>query len=404
MKLLTLLFIFISFSVYPTFAQKQSLRMSTFLAYHSKYFLDSENSLSSSVKGMSKFNIKYDTLNSESKLALNYDEYNNFNFDGSYIQYTKGITTYGMGAIDRHWSLSKNTSLILSQNARPSKSIYLKLKNRFGYEWLPHEANWSFEVFNGITEGSLNNTKSMLLGARAIISPIEGLDFELIQTSQWGGKGYGVSISALKAAIFKNSNSGPNSNINKMAGFGVSYLIPKDIIPLRIYTQAIGEDEAGNLPSCYSYLVGVELSNTKVMHPTTIGIEALDTRINTSTRGFCGPNSMYNNNTYDYTNYGKVLGTPIDTEGTSIGLYVQSQMSHKINIKFSSKSVVINDNNWSDHRLSSKRQSGLINSFGISWNENNISLNGDIYNQDFNLDKASIERGYGVRFSAAIKF
>ena len=32
--------------------------------------------------------------------------------------------------------------------------------------------------------------KSMLLGCRAILSPVEGLDFELVQTSQWGGKGY----------------------------------------------------------------------------------------------------------------------------------------------------------------------------------------------------------------------
>ena len=35
-------------------------------------------------------------------------------------------------------------------------------------------------------------------------------------------------------------------------GFGVSYLIPSKIIPLRIYGQAIGEDEAGNLPSCFA--------------------------------------------------------------------------------------------------------------------------------------------------------
>jgi hypothetical protein len=404
MKLLALLFIFITFSIHPIFAKNQTLHISNFLAYHSTHFLDIENSLRSSDKGISKFNIKYDTVNSSSMLALNYDNYNKFTLDGSYIQYNYGIATYGVGVVDRHWSLSQNTSLILSRNARPSKSIYLQLKNKFGYEWLPQEANWSLEIFNGITEGSLNNTKSMLYGARAIISPIEGLDFELIQTGQWGGNGYSTGISALKAVILSDSNIGTNSNINKMAGFGVSYLLPKDIIPLRIYIQAIGEDEAGSLPSCFSYLVGAELSNTKIMYPTTVGFEALDTRIDTSTTGYCGPNTMYNNTTYDYTNYGKVLGAPIDTEGTSIGLYVQSQISQKTNIKFSTKSVVINDNNWSGHRLSSKRQSGLINSLGISWNKNNISFNGDIYNQNFNLDKASIESGYGVSFSSSISF
>ena len=46
--------------------------------------------LRSSDKGISKFNIKYDTDNSSSQLALNYDGYSNFNLDGSYLQYLQG--------------------------------------------------------------------------------------------------------------------------------------------------------------------------------------------------------------------------------------------------------------------------------------------------------------------------
>jgi hypothetical protein len=34
---------------------------------------------------------------------------------------------------------------------------------------------------------------------------------------------------------------------------------------------------------------------------------------------------MHNNGTYDYTNYDTVLGVPIDTEGTSLELFGQSQ-------------------------------------------------------------------------------
>ena len=404
MKLLALIFIFITFSIHPIFAQKQPLRVSTFLAYHSENFLDLKNSLRLSDKGISKFNIKYDTDNSASQLALNYDGNNNFNLDGSYFQYTKGIATYGVGAVDRHWSFSDNTSLILSNNARPFESIYLKLKNRFGYDWLPSKANWSLEVFNGFTEGSLNGSKSMLLGMRATLSPVEGLDFELIQTSQWGGNEYNNGISSLGAALFFDTNKGSNSNINKMAGFGISYLIPSNIMPLRIYVQTIGEDEAGNLPSCFAYLAGLEWTNAKITYPTIVGIEAIDTRLDTTTNGNCGPNTMYNNSTYNYTNYGKTMGAAIDTEGTSLALYVRSQISQKIDIEFITKSVVINDNNWSGHRLSSNRKSGLINSLGVSWVKKNISFNGNIYNQDFNLDKANIKSGYGVSFSSSIIF
>ena len=400
MKLLALLFIFFTFSIYPIFAQKQTLRVSTFLTYHSKHFLDLKNSLRSSDKGITKFNIKYDTDNSASQLALNYDTNNNFNLDGSYFQYTKGIATYGVGAVDRLWSFSNNTSLILSNNARPSESIYLKLENRFGYDWLPSKANWSLEGFNGFSKGSLNGSKSMILGIRAILSLVEGLDFELIQTSQWGGNEYNNGISSLSSALFFDTNNSSHSNINKMAGFGISYLIPNHIMPLRIYGQAIGEDEAGNLPSCYTYMAGLEWTNTKIKYPTIVDVEVIDTRVDWTEDGNCGPNTMYNNGVYDYTNYGKTMGAAIDSEGTSVGIYLRSQMSQEINIEFATKSVVINDNNWLGHRLSSNRKSGLINSFGVSWDKNDISFNVNIYNQDFNLDKANIKSGYGVGFSS----
>ena len=404
MKLIALLFIFISLGVHPIFAENQALRLSTFLAYHSEHFLDAENSLRSSDKGISKFNIKYDRVHSSSKLALNYDGYNNFTFDGSYIQYTNGIATYGVGKVDRHWSFSDKTSLILSNNARPFESIYLKLEDRFGYDWLPTKANWSLEVFNGFTEGSLNGSNSMLLGIRTILSPYEGLQFELVQTSQWGGKGHSTGISALGAALAFDTNANSNSNINKMAGFGISYKIPTIKIPMRVYGQAIGEDEAGNLPSCFSYLAGLEWTNTKIKYPTIVGIEAVDSRIDITKNGNCGANTMYNNTTYSYTNYGKTMGAAIDTEGTSLALYVRSQISQKVNIEFTTKSVVINDSNWSGHRLSPERQSGLISSFGMSWRKNNLVIDIDIYDQNFTLNKVNIKDGTGVGFTSSIKF
>ena len=404
LKLWFLLLFLIATCGKATLAQNKSLHINSTLTFHSKPFLGPKDHLRLSKKAIIKFNTKYDTDNSASQLTLNYGGYNNFNLDGSYFQYSNGIATYGIGKVARHWSFSDNTSLILSNNARPSESIYLKLENRFGYDWLPSKANWSLELFNGYTKGSLNGRKSMLLGMRAILSPVEGLDFELIQTSQWGGNKYSNGISALGSALLFDTNKGQNTNINKMAGFGISYLIPSKIMPLRIYGQAIGEDEAGNLPSCFAYLTGLEWRNTKIKYPTIVGIEAIDTRIDKTKNGYCGANTMYNNNTYKYTNYGKSMGATIDTEGTSLALYVRYQISQKIDIKFTTKSVVINDNNWSDHRLSSNRQSGFINTLGISWVNNNISFNGSIYNQAFNLDKANINSGYGVGLSSSIIF
>ena len=385
-------------------AQSQSVRIKSNLAFFSENFLGVKNGLRYSNNGITKVDLRYGLTNLSSQLSVNYSGDKQYILDGSYLQYTSGLITFGVGSVDRNWSFSDNTSLILSQNARPTKSIYLKLGNNFKYDWLPPEANWTFEAFNGFTEGALNNTRSMISGIRTVFTPFERLSFEFVQTSQWGGKEYSSDISALTSALFLDTNSGSNSNINKMAGFGISYTIPTKIIPLRIYGQAIGEDEAGNLPSCYAYLAGLEWRNTKINYPTIVGIEAIDTRINTTSNGNCSSNTMYNNNTYKYTNYGKTLGTTIDTESTSYSLYARSQLSQKLNIEFAIKSVVINDSNWSRHRLSSKRQSGLINSLGVSWVKNNIIFYGDIYNQGFNLDTEEIKSGIGFGISSSIKF
>jgi len=403
-KIICFILTFIIINIQPIFAQTQSIQIKTDLNFFSKNFLGVKNGVRYSTKNTTKLDLKYDLKNSSSQLSLNYTGDGKYTLDGSYLHHTSGIVTFGGVSIDRHWSLSNNTSLILSQNVRPIKSVYLKLENNFKYDWMPPETNWTFEAFNGFTEGSLNNARSMLAGFRAILTPVEGLDFELVQTSQWGGKNYSTGISALGAAMLFDTNSGSNSNINKMSGFGISYKIPFKTIPLRIYGQAIGEDEAGNLPSCFSYLAGLEWTNTKIKYPTILGIETVDTRVDTTTFGFCGPNTMYNNSTYEYTNYGKSIGAAIDTEGTSFNLYIHSQISPNMNIKFETKSVVINDNNWSEHRLSTKRQTGFINTLGVSWVKNNINFNGNIYNQGFNLDKANIIKGHGIGFSSSLLF
>ena len=51
---------------------------------------------------------------------------------------------------------------------------------------MPSSANWSVELINGSTKNSYNGKNSMLSGARVVISPSEKLNFEFLQTAQWG--------------------------------------------------------------------------------------------------------------------------------------------------------------------------------------------------------------------------
>jgi hypothetical protein len=244
----------------------------------------------------------------------------------------------------------------------------------------------------------------MFTGIRVIISPFEQLNFEFLQTAQWGKQNNRLYSTNIDALLFKNTNDGISSDINKMAGFGLSYSVPLNKNIYRFYSQTIGEDEAGSLPSCLAWMGGLELSAKEITYPTTITLEAVDTRGKVTEHGFCGPNTFYNNNIYKYTNRNTSLGAPIDTESTSIELFGQTAVNKNLGINYSAKFLNINDKNYSQHRLSSKRSIGTITSLGIYWEKDGFDLSGSISYQDMKLDKVNISNGAVLSLFTSVEF
>ena len=387
----------------PLFSQNDTLNMSVGTAFNSGNVLGVYNNLRSQNKSNVNFNLEYSKRSLSSQLSLNFDDHDKLSFDNSYVNYEKGIANLSIGKVDRIWSFSEKSSLILSSNSRPLEALSLKLENRFNTNWLPSSANWSVELINGSTKTSYNSKNSMLSGARVVISPSDKLSFEFLQTAQWGDQNDKLYSTDIEA-FFLDTNVGKNSSVNRLAGFGLSYSVPLNKNTYRFYSQAIGEDEAGSLPSCFSYMAGLELTAPEMKFPTTLTIEAVDTRVKKSTLGNCGANTMYNNSTYDYINYDTVLGVPIDTEGTSLELFGQSQVNKNLGINYSTKFLSINDKDYSQHRLSSKRSLGTITSLGVNWKKDGFNLGGSISYQDLILDKANISNGTIFSLFTSVKF
>jgi len=399
-----LIFIFAAFlNTQPLFSQNNPLNISVGTAFNSGNVLGVYNNLRTQNKSNVNFNLEYSKRNLSSQLSLNFDDHDKLSFDNSYVNYKKGIANLNIGKVDRIWSFSKKSSLILSSNSRPLEALSLKLENRFNTNWLPSIANWSVELINGFTKNSLEGESSMLTGARVVIIPYENLKFEFLQSAQWGDQNdklYSTDINA----FFLDTNDGKNANVNKMAGFGISYSVPLNEKTYRFYGQAIGEDEAGNLPSCYAWMGGLELTAPNMKFPTAASIEVIDTRVKTTKYGFCGPNTMYNNGHYVYINYETVLGVPIDTEGTSLEFFGQSQIKNNLSINYSTKFLNINDKNYSRHRLSSKLSLGTITSLGVNWKKDGFNLGGSISYQDLILDKANVSNDTIFSLFTSVKF
>ena len=399
------IFVFSTFlNTQPLFSQNDTLNMNVGTAFNSGNVFGVYNNLRSQNKSNVDFNLEYSKRSLSSQLSLNFDDHDKLSFDNSYVNYKKGIANLNIGKVDRIWSFSKKSSLILSSNSRPLEALSLTLENGFNTKWMPSNANWSFELINGSTKNSSNGKNSMQTGSRVVISLSDRLNFEFLQTAQWGDQDDKIYSTNIDVLLPIETNAGKNSDINKMGGFGLSYALPSNKNTYRFYTQAIGEDEAGKLPSCYAWMVGLELTAPEVKFPTTLTFEAIDTRVKKSTHGNCGANTMYNNNTYDYINYNTVLGVPIDTEGASLELFGQSQVNKNLGINYSTKFLSINDKDYSQHRLSSKRSLGTITSLGVNWKKNGFNLGGSISYQDLILDKANVLNDTIFSLFTSVKF
>jgi hypothetical protein len=232
---------------------------------------------------------------------------------------------------------------------------------------------------------------------------LPGLDVEFVRTAQWGGEGRPGGFDAFWNMLIGNSNqgSGGTDPANQLAGLGLSYRVPETIAPLRVYLQAIGEDEAGGLPSCFMYLAGAEWSGSMGSVPTSVVLEGLNTVIENTAGGFCGPNTAYGGQYGGYTNYGQVMGASVDTAGQSIGIDVLHNFGD-YSIGWGASQVFINDTNNPGHRLSSVRVDGQTGYLSYERAIGQGRIKAGLSYQGFDLDTAGLSEG--VRGSINYEF
>ena len=69
---------------------------------------------------------------------------NNFSLDESYITFLNNNTVFSLGKVSRWWGSSVNTSLILSNSARPSAGLSISSLNSIQ---IPFLSNINYEIF-----------------------------------------------------------------------------------------------------------------------------------------------------------------------------------------------------------------------------------------------------------------
>ena len=187
--------------------------------------------------------------------------------DGSYLAGIVGNWQLGVGAIDRWWGPGWQSSLALSNNARPVPGLWFSRQMPLAPEspWLSWIGPWDLQVIVGQLENDRAVPRALLLGGRFVFSPIDSLQIGLTRLAQWGGEGRPQDLDAFWNAVIGRDN-GQTSGLkegedpsNQIAGFDFRLSLNPGNVPVGIYGQFMGEDEAGGLPSKLSSLAGLDM-------------------------------------------------------------------------------------------------------------------------------------------------
>ncbi|NNF60726.1 MAG: capsule assembly Wzi family protein [Gammaproteobacteria bacterium] len=184
--------------------------------------------------------------------------------DGSYLGFVLGNYIISAGLLERWWGPGRDSSLILSTNARPVPALSLRrnFSDAPDIRWLRWVGPWTVSLIWGQLESSRTVPDARLFGLRVNFRPTRNLEIGLSRTAQWCGQGRPCDGSTFADLLLGQDNRGENTELerepgNQLAGVDWRWRLPLRL-PLAWYGQLIGEDEAGGLPSRMIGQLGLE--------------------------------------------------------------------------------------------------------------------------------------------------
>ncbi len=268
-------------------------------------------------------------LNLQGAVVADSEDGKTFRPDGSYLGINVGNFMISAGFMERWWSPGWEGGLILSTNARPIPSITLERNytDPFKSKLLSWIGSWRASIALGEAESHdvpVPNVK--FLAARINFRPRPWLEFGLTRTAQWcGGErdcDFNTFMDMLLGRESTEDSTGPGDTPgNQMAGYDMRLRSPWKKLPLAFYTQWIGEDEAGGLPSKFIGTFGLEGWTSTSLGALRAHFEYSDTAC-TFTRQEPDFNCAYRNAIYPqgYTYRGRIIGHAMDNDSRMYSL------------------------------------------------------------------------------------
>ena len=261
--------------------------------------------------------------NWDAKLRINgekdplIDHGHDANVEGSYLAGKLWNQWLIAGQVPTYWGPGHDGSLIRGDASRPVYGISAQrvVQNAFETKWLSWIGPWQYQAFAGQLDDYKAIPGAKLLSLRLTVQPLSYLELGASRILQWGGEGRPESLDSLWNAIKGNDNfdSANDDKSNQIAGLDFRLnMQPLLQIPVGIYGQYVGEDEAGFLPAKKMYLAGADFSSIYKNMPYQLYAEWADTRTNGQVDGVSYNHYVY---TDGYYQHGFPLGHAVGGDG-----------------------------------------------------------------------------------------
>ncbi len=194
--------------------------------------------------------------------------------DGSHATVRFGNWLFSAHTLERFWGPSHESSLILSNNARPMPTFMVERATALPFEsrWLSWLGPWRFSFGISQMESEREDIdRPLFMAWRVSLMPFDKMELGISRTAQFCGRQLSCTLNTFGNMLAGNDNVGidatpENEPGNQMAGFDLRWNSPLGDLPYAVYSQAIGEDESSYLPAKYLFEYGVE-----TWHPRASG-------------------------------------------------------------------------------------------------------------------------------------
>lgn len=275
-------------------------------------------------------------VNAEKDPQIDNDQ--DINVEGSYIAAKLWNQWLIAGQIPTYWGPAHDGSLIRGDASRPVYGVTMQRAEQqaFSNKWLSWIGPWQYQAFAGQLHDYDDVPDAKLIGLRVTAQPLSYLELAASRAFQWGGENRPESLNSLWDAFVGNKDNGGTGEpdpSNQIAGFDARLnLQPLLQVPMGVYAQYAGEDEAGGLPSKKMYLAGVDYSSSYQNMPFQLYTEWADTRTNGKAQGITYNHSTYTDGFYQH---GYPLAHAIGGDGQmiSVGGDIRFDRMNRVNAR-----------------------------------------------------------------------